>query len=102
MTKKQQRIVYDTTCRSRLGMNVVGTIYPYKNISLPLHFTDTNECSSNGGLGPCEQICINTFLGHQCLCNPGHSLNDDGTSCTGQKFIQSNYLCFFFLMAQTT
>ena len=48
---------------------------------------DDNECSTNNGLGPCEHICVNTLLGHECLCSPGYTLNNDGTTCAGGNVI---------------
>ena len=54
-------------------------------LSVPGH-SDDNECSSNNGLGPCEQICVNTLLGHECLCRPGYNLNGDGKTCSGKEF----------------
>lgn len=52
--------------------------------------SDNNECSSNGGLGPCEQICVNTLLGRQCLCRPGYTLKADGTTCKGGEYVKNH------------
>lgn len=51
--------------------------------------SDDDECSSNNGLGPCEQICVNTLLGYECLCRPGYNLNADGKSCSGKEILTS-------------
>ena len=57
-------------------------------LSMP-GLSDDNECSSNNGLGPCEQICVNNLLGYECLCRPGYNLNADGKTCSGKKYLTS-------------
>lgn len=32
-------------------------------------FVDINECTANGGLGPCDQACANTLAGYTCRCD---------------------------------
>ncbi|XP_078574744.1 receptor-type tyrosine-protein phosphatase S-like [Branchiostoma floridae x Branchiostoma japonicum] len=42
---------------------------------------DVNECSPNGGRGPCDYSCTNTAGSYTCTCNSGHTLNSDGHTC---------------------
>lgn len=42
---------------------------------------DVSEC--NEGLDNCEQECINTLGSYTCACQPGCTLNNDGSTCTG-------------------
>jgi len=60
-------------------------------LSMP-GFSDDDECSSNNGLGPCEQICVNNLLGYECLCRPGYNLNADGKTCSGKERLTSSVL----------
>ncbi|XP_019638403.1 PREDICTED: hepatocyte growth factor receptor-like [Branchiostoma belcheri] len=43
--------------------------------------TDIDECSSNNGRGPCEQLCTSTPGSFTCSCNDGYVLNQDGLHC---------------------
>ena len=45
-------------------------------------FADINECLSNGGRGPCAQICTNTIGSFQCSCQPGYTAA--GYACNGE------------------
>ena len=51
-----------------------------------LYSVDTNECQSNGGLGPCDQICTNTIGSFYCSCNIGYALSASGLSCDGKRY----------------
>lgn len=44
---------------------------------------DENECMANGGIGKCEQICMNTEGSFVCSCSPGYTINEDRLSCQG-------------------
>ena len=44
---------------------------------------DYDECSTNGGRGPCKGSCTNTAGGYTCSCPAGKTLNSDGVSCDG-------------------
>lgn len=44
---------------------------------------DINECASNGGRGPCDQICTNTNGSFLCSCQLGYTQN--GYSCIGES-----------------
>lgn len=56
-----------------------------------LSFQDVDEC----GEGRCAQQCVNTPGGFTCSCNPGYTLNNDGTTCDG-NFILLLY-CYNFI-----
>eukprot|EP00731_Ephydatia_muelleri_P016393 Em0009g817a len=43
---------------------------------------DNNECSPNGGKGPCAQICTNTAGSFTCSCNVGYT--PSGYNCNGK------------------
>eukprot|EP00731_Ephydatia_muelleri_P012416 Em0006g1310a len=53
----------------------------YQQVGTTQTCNDTNECASNGGLGPCQQICTNTVGSHYCSCLPGYTLSANGNSC---------------------
>ena len=36
---------------------------------IPSHVSDKDDCSANGGRGPCDQQCVETVGGYECLCN---------------------------------
>ncbi|XP_031570149.1 cadherin EGF LAG seven-pass G-type receptor 1-like isoform X2 [Actinia tenebrosa] len=36
---------------------------------------DTNECASNNGRGPCDQVCTNSQGSYTCSCDAGYSLS---------------------------
>ncbi|CAH1242671.1 FBN3 [Branchiostoma lanceolatum] len=42
---------------------------------------DINECTPNGGRGPCGHTCRNTVGSFICSCNDGYTLNSDGWTC---------------------
>ena len=44
---------------------------------------DKNECSSNGGLGPCQQICTNKNGSFICSCRIGYSAPSGLNYCNG-------------------
>ena len=50
---------------------------------IELHLSDINECLSNGGLGPCTQICTNTAGSFFCSCNVGYAVS--GYACNGER-----------------
>lgn len=49
------------------------------------HSSDLNECELS--TSPCEQGCVNTEGSFNCTCRPGYFLNEDKTSCTGEKWM---------------
>ena len=76
----------------KLLLNILREVFVSLNSSFYLFiyfFTliDDNECSTNGGLGPCEHICVNSYLSYQCLCKAGYTLNADGKTCAGELLI---------------
>lgn len=44
---------------------------------------DINECTPNGGHGPCQQMCTNSNGSYYCSCPAGYSLS--GYSCNGKS-----------------
>ena len=87
----------------KLLLNILREVFVSLNSSfylfIYLFYTliDDNECSTNGGLGPCGHICVNSYLSYQCLCNAGYTLNADGKTCAGEllninKEPRSDYL----------
>ena len=44
-------------------------------------FADVDECAA----GHCSQQCVNTVGSFVCSCNPGYTLNNDGTTCDGNS-----------------
>ena len=55
-----------------------------------IHISDINECSSNGGLGPCQQVCTNTNGSFNCSCQSGY--NPSGYNCIGMDVQNCNRL----------
>ena len=50
--------------------------------------SDKNECETNNGRGPCEDVCVNEVGGFRCECKrPGYELDDDGLKCKGKNAI---------------
>ena len=51
-----------------------------------LTLSDINECQRSGlnGLGPCDQLCINTIGSFICSCATGYSLSPSGYTCDGK------------------
>ena len=43
--------------------------------STTIYILDINECATNGGLGPCAQICTNTPGSFSCSCKAGYILS---------------------------
>ena len=62
-------------------------IYVYWTRPLLCCHIDTNECSSNGGRGPCAHICTNTPGSFTCSCRTGYALAADGRGCNGKSMI---------------
>ena len=54
------------------------------NIKHTVFNTDIDECSTNGGLGLCQQNCTNTIGSYFCSCNSGYTLGDNQSSCIGK------------------
>ena len=47
-------------------------------------FSDIDECAvDNGG---CSQICVNKPGSHECQCQDGYLLGDDGKLCNGKNY----------------
>lgn len=44
---------------------------------------DVDECFH--GNHSCQQRCVNTFVGYQCACFDGYTLNGDLATCQGKK-----------------
>ncbi|XP_035688625.1 neurogenic locus notch homolog protein 1-like [Branchiostoma floridae] len=42
---------------------------------------DADECLTNGGRGPCDQICTNEYGSYRCSCQAGYQLYSDSVSC---------------------
>lgn len=51
------------------------------------NLADEDQCSQNNG--GCQHICVNAIPGHNCSCNPGHTLNEDGFKCDGKVNIST-------------
>jgi len=49
------------------------------------YIADIDECSSNGGRGPCDSVCVDQPGTFKCSCAPGKKLLDDGISCQGRQ-----------------
>ena len=47
-------------------------------------FKDVNECAE--GKHNCSQLCVDTLESFICKCEPGHDLNDDGTTCNPSEY----------------
>ena len=44
---------------------------------------DINECAGDHG---CHHLCNNTDGSFHCYCDPGYTLNSDGTTCEGNFY----------------
>ena len=53
-------------------------------IQLYMYILDINECASNGGWGPCQQMCTNTVGSYYCSCLLGYTVSANGASCNGE------------------
>ncbi|CAH1239205.1 THBS4 [Branchiostoma lanceolatum] len=42
---------------------------------------DEDECLTNGGRGPCDQLCTNEHGSYRCSCQQGYQLDVDSVSC---------------------
>lgn len=52
---------------------------------------DIDECAL--GLHNCQQKCVNTQGSHTCICEPGHMLDEDASTCIPEVAVHSQLNC---------
>ena len=64
-----------------------------------LYVLDINECTPNGGLGPCQQNCTNTIGSFMCSCQSGYT--SSRYNCTGTNMMIRKPLLRFNCVLET-
>ena len=79
--------VVQDTCLELINLCV---LVRYSNVDcriiLNMLYVDIDECSTNDGLGSCQQNCTNTIGSYFCSCSSGYTLGDNQSSCIGKVF----------------
>ena len=70
-------------------VTVCFTIVSSLSAVIFISFLDVNECEENNG--GCEQQCVNKEGSHNCSCEGGFKLENDGFKCTGDSIKRVNF-----------